>query len=86
MEKKLSSAQLAGAGALITACTYCQLQFDTVRSGQETLPSMYPELPAVLVTQLLGVAMGQSAAALGLERNHIALKLAGFHPETPDGP
>jgi heterodisulfide reductase subunit B len=72
MEKKLSSAHMAGARVLITACTYCQLQFDTVRSGQETLPILFPELPAVLVTQFLGVAMGQSAGALGLERNHIA--------------
>jgi heterodisulfide reductase subunit B len=76
MENKLSSAHMAGARALITACTYCQLQLDTVRNGQETLPFLYPELPAILVTQFLGAAMGQSTGALGLERNHIALKPA----------
>lgn len=70
-QRKLDDARATGARLLVTACTYCQLQFD--RNCEEHLPSPGDrgDLPAVLVTQLLGRAMGLAADALGLELNHI---------------
>lgn len=71
MRRKLEGADSAGADVLATACTYCQLQFDVER---DRLPYTSPwrgMLPAVLVSQLAGVALGIDAERLGLVRNRI---------------
>lgn len=68
METKREDAQAAGAQTIATACTYCQLQFDAVPAapgGGDTAG----DVPAVLVSQLIGYAMGLSETALGLTRN-----------------
>ena len=72
--RKRADAEAAGARLLVTACTYCQLQFDGI--SKEHLPSAEGrgDLPAVLVTQLLGRAMGLAEDALGLEQNRIPPK------------
>jgi heterodisulfide reductase subunit B len=64
MARKLEDARAAGAQILATACTYCQIQFETVRAA-------HPEeddtpLPAQLYPQLLGIALGMPSDALGL--------------------
>jgi len=58
MTRKLQDARHAGADVVATACTYCQLQFDRVKSeaGFQGQARDYP--PAVLVSVLLGVSMG----------------------------
>lgn len=58
MNRKLRDAAHAGADAVATACTYCQLQFDRVKSAPafQERKGDYP--PAVLVSTLLGAAMG----------------------------
>lgn len=56
MAKKLASAQASGADVLATACTYCQLQF-----GRDE-----GHIPAVLFSQLLGLALGLAPGDLGL--------------------
>lgn len=71
MRRKLESADSAGAHLLATACTYCQLQFDVER---DRLPYNSPwraMLPAVLVSQLVGLAMGLDEDRLGVNRNRI---------------
>ena len=71
MRRKLESADTAGADVLATACTYCQLQFDVER---DRLPFNSPWRampPAVLVSQLVGAALGLDEATLGLARNRI---------------
>jgi len=65
MQQKLADARESGAQALITACTYCQLQFGQVRSEHLSGTAAYNDLPAVLVSQLLGVALGLPDVALG---------------------
>ncbi len=58
MEKKLQSASEAGADFICTACTYCQIQFDSV---SQTL------VPSVLYPQLLGLSLGLPEKRLGLD-------------------
>lgn len=68
---KLVDAKESGAQAICTACTYCQLQFDTLRAAHGAAMGVPMETPAVLVTQLLGLAMGLPEKKLGIEKNVI---------------
>lgn len=69
--RKLVDARASGARLLVTACTYCQLQFDGNCRQDPAETGRQESLPAVLVTQLLGTAMGLGADALGLKQNHV---------------
>jgi heterodisulfide reductase subunit B len=66
MQRKLLNAKHAGADLVCTACTYCQMQFE-----QKQLPDLIPQngdpiIPAVLISQLVGMS-------IGLEENEIGL-------------
>lgn len=69
MTEKLNDARQSGAQILTTACTYCQMQFDTIQAGHANDAAQ--RLPAVLFTQLLGRAMGLPDEILGLADNRI---------------
>ncbi len=69
MRTKLTDARQSGAQAVCTACTYCQIQFDTVQSAR-LVPPWVP-VPSILVTQLIGYAMGLPEKKLGIEKNLI---------------
>jgi heterodisulfide reductase subunit B len=69
--RKLADARASGARLLVTACTYCQLQFDGICPQHLTDGERSATLPAVLVTQLLGKAMGLGDDALGLRQNQV---------------
>ncbi len=69
MAGKLEDANQAGAHLLTTACTYCQMQFDAVQADH--LSEERVLVPAVLYTQLLGMAMGLPDELLGLKENRI---------------
>ena len=71
MQKKLSSAINAEADCLCSACTYCQIQFDTVQHAK--LIKNQVEMPSILYPQLLGLSLGMSAKNLGLENNKIKI-------------
>ena len=60
MGKKLAGARASGADILATACTYCQMQF-----GGENVRRP-GTIPAVLYSQLLGLALGLAPDGLGL--------------------
>jgi len=64
MARKLEDARAAGAQVLATACTYCQIQFETVRSAHPVKDNT--PLPARLYPQLLGQALGLPPDVLGL--------------------
>lgn len=66
MRRKLADAHEAGAQGVITACTYCQIQFDAVRRSHPSGHADQDRLPAILVSQILGVALGLPDSALGL--------------------
>ncbi len=69
MENKRNDARQCGAQIIATACTYCQMQFDTIQADHEAKASQ--KLPAVLYTQLLGLAMGLDEVDLGMAENRI---------------
>jgi heterodisulfide reductase subunit B len=58
---KIADAQESGAVAICTACPHCHLRFDAAQAAEPA-----PAIRTVLVTQLLGVAMGLPAQSLGL--------------------
>lgn len=62
--RKLADAAEAGAQALITACTHCQLQFDTVRREYPEKKINGADLPAMSVSRLLAAALGLSDCVL----------------------
>ncbi len=66
MNRKLANAAESGADILVTACTYCQLQFDKIRKKQPEKQRKVPELESVLYIQLLGISMGMNAEQVGL--------------------
>jgi heterodisulfide reductase subunit B len=71
MRKKLEDAGNSGADVVATACTYCQLQFDHERDLLSFNAPLRKEPPAVLVTQLVGLAFGLDEEAVGLHKNRI---------------
>ena len=70
-EKKLTDAKQAGAHYLCSACPWCQLQFDNVHKAAGTQQGNSNQIPSVLYTQLLGLAMGIDDKSLGLQMNAI---------------
>jgi heterodisulfide reductase subunit B len=67
MRRKLADARRAGASCLCTACTYCQIQFETVQADHPdpSAPSLF--LPSLVYTHLLGPALGISPEMLGMQ-------------------
>jgi len=60
----VSNARAAGAQSIVTACPLCQVNLSTrqrLDAGQEPMPALY-------ITQVLGLAMGMAPRALGLRR------------------
>jgi heterodisulfide reductase subunit B len=72
-EKKLTDAKQSGADYLCTACTYCQIQFDTVQNMMLSTRGANHQLPAILYPQLLGLSMGLEEETLGLKLNQLPL-------------
>jgi heterodisulfide reductase subunit B len=58
---KIVDAQESGADAICTACPHCHLRFDAAQASERG-----PAIRTLLVTQLLGEAMGLPADSLGL--------------------
>lgn len=74
MQRKLTDARAAGAQMLLTACTYCQLQFDDVRHQQPDTASTSEQIPAVLVSQLLGRVFGLDLEDMGCHPDSVLHK------------
>jgi heterodisulfide reductase subunit B len=68
MRKKLEDAFYSGANCICTACTYCQIQFDSIRHEALKGDRLEKEIPAVLYTQLLGQSLGIKESALGVKQ------------------
>lgn len=71
MNSKLDDARHSGADFLCVACTYCQIQFDTVQHAQLAQNGDGVTMASVLYPQLLGLSLGIDAKALGLAKNKI---------------
>jgi len=75
--KKLNNGRESGADYLCTACTYCQIQFDTVQQMILSQQGSNPPLPSLLYPQLLGLSMGIPPESLGLKMNKIPIREIG---------
>ena len=71
--KKLRNGRESGADYLCTACTYCQIQFDTVQQMILSQRGLNHPLPSILYPQLLGLSMGIDPETLGLKMNKIPI-------------
>jgi heterodisulfide reductase subunit B len=66
MQRKLLNARHAGADFVCTACTYCQIQFGQ-KSQSDLIPQLdEPPIPAILISQLIGLGLGMEEAETGL--------------------
>jgi len=66
MQRKLLNAKQAGADFVCTACTYCQIQFEQ-KNQSEFIPQNGDRIiPAVLISQLIGLSIGLEAEDIGL--------------------
>jgi len=73
-EKKLTDAKRAGADYLATACTFCQVQFDTAKKMKESSGGANNRVPSILYPQLLGLCMDVDREVLGLASNQIDIR------------
>jgi heterodisulfide reductase subunit B len=66
MQRKLLNAKQAGADFVCTACTYCQMQFEQ-KDQAEIIPQNGDRtIPAVLISQLIGLSIGMEDDEIGL--------------------
>ena len=73
LKDKMISAKEGRANVLVTNCPACHTQFDVQLIGMKDDNGESLELPAMFVTQILGLAMGLDQEQLGLELNRISL-------------
>jgi heterodisulfide reductase subunit B len=69
MKRKLDGVRQSGAKLLACACTYCQIQLDEVQ--WQMGGKLGPSLPAVVMPQIVGLALGCSPSELGIEKNRL---------------
>ena len=78
-ESKLQGAKESGADYLCVACSYCQLQFDSVQKILLTQRGVGAKMPSILYPQLLGLSLGIDGDTLGLRLNHVSISDIEFH-------
>ncbi|MDY6842583.1 MAG: CoB--CoM heterodisulfide reductase iron-sulfur subunit B family protein [Thermodesulfobacteriota bacterium] len=71
---KLIDAQQSGADFLCSACTYCQIQFDSVQKMIIAKGNGNVHIPSLLYSQLLGLCMGFDAKTVELAKNQIPVE------------
>ena len=64
----LEMAQAAGAQCVVVACPMCQTSLDLRQADMEKLLGKKYNMPVIYITQLLGLALGLSPAALGFDK------------------
>ena len=72
-ETKLKDAKQSGADYLCVACSYCQIQFDTVQKVLLSQRGIEAKLPSILYPQLLGLSLGIDGETLGLAENQVSI-------------
>ena len=64
--KLLSMAHRAGADCIAVACPLCQVNLDLRQEDAKKARGDLPDMPALYITQLLGLALGRGPKELGL--------------------
>ena len=73
----VDSAAAAGATCLVTPCPLCQMQLDIYQEAAQDISSSKARMPVLHLSQLVGLALGVPAKALGLDYNVVdATKVA----------
>lgn len=68
----LSSAQKAGAEAMVTNCPLCQFNLDKQQAEMQKLHAGYRPIPVFYFSQLLGLALGLDVEGYGWEQHYIS--------------
>ncbi len=68
-KKKLVDAGSSGADYLCVACPYCQMQFDRAQQTMVSHPDINHHLSSIVYPQLLGISMGITGEAQGMNMN-----------------
>ncbi len=71
----LECASENGAQCVITTCPLCQVNLEAYQKRISKKFKKSYEIPVLFFTQLLGLALGCSETAVGMQRNLIALKV-----------
>lgn len=78
--KLLEAAHEAGADAIVTGCPLCHVNLD----GRQSQIKLHFDMPALFITQLIGLAFGLSPEALLLQKHMVsAAPLLDRLPERP---
>jgi heterodisulfide reductase subunit B len=72
MRRLLQSATASGAQCLVTPCPLCQTNLDAYQGRVNAAFKTDYKLPVLFITQLIGLALGIEAAALGLDTNIVS--------------
>jgi len=64
----IEMAQAAGAECIVVACPMCQTSLDLRQTDMATLLGKQYNMPVIYITQLLGLALGISPQALGIDK------------------
>ena len=73
-QKKLADAKEWNADFLCTSCPFCQVQFDTMQAKIATEREQKYDIPSILYSQLLGLAMDLDRELLGIDQNRLSLE------------
>jgi heterodisulfide reductase subunit B len=66
----IGSARSRGAELLVTACPLCQFNLEDRQAEMAKAEQGFKGLPVLYFTQLLAVALGESAETMDVTRNH----------------
>jgi heterodisulfide reductase subunit B len=66
MQRKMLNAKQSGADFVCTACTYCQMQFEQKNQSELIAQDSGTTIPAVLISQLIGLSIGMKESEIGL--------------------
>lgn len=74
LKEKIGAAKNSGADCIISACSFCYLQFDMMQQKIISENNESEILPAIVYPQLLGLCMGIDEKTLGIEKNETIKK------------
>jgi len=71
LKQNLRSVKAEGSDIIITACGNCQMTYDVNQKSLKNKDEIKRTVPSLLITQVLGIAMGYGYPELGLSQNLI---------------
>ena len=72
--EKIESAYASNVDCIVSACSFCHLQFDFGQTEINRACNTSYSIPIIYYTQLLGLAMGLNPKELGLHQNFISVE------------